>query len=192
MFIFDIIMIDTITTKETDGNMSYISQKELVQSFSEFYEQYYKKLLATCYARNFQPFAEDVTHEALTRLWQKWEERSHCPTAQNFSWLVTTAGHCYQELNKKMPSKQMESIQQKPLFQSQLRSDPIRHVDEKFNYEDLLKDIQSILSADEYRIFEYSVFRNMTSNQISKELHIPAGTVRSLLSRTKKKLREKL
>lgn len=184
-----------------------ISDKELIKrfrnndesAFEELVLRYQKKVYNTVLRMlsNLDD-ASDITQEIFIKVYQNLEKFKG---QSSFStWLFSIAGnHCRDELRKRqkeLKHSSLDSIAEK-------RKETERVSDNNSNYQpeessiqnEQFRDIEIALSKLSIEYRESLVLRDIqgfTYDEISKILDLPAGTVKSRLSRARRKLRDEL
>lgn len=161
-----------------------MDEKERV--FHDLYVEYHEILYKTCISFTGNPVkADEIVQEAFIRLWIVWDERIKCTLSANKSWLykaVMNIIHEMQRTDMRHPDD-IDELTDTPA------EDSIRARDEILQYEHYLSVIQRILKPKEYRVFELYVVNGMTYSEMAVVLKKRESTIRSEISRLRKKLR---
>ncbi|MTI58518.1 MAG: sigma-70 family RNA polymerase sigma factor [Firmicutes bacterium] len=184
-----------------------ISDKELIKrfrnndesAFEELVLRYQKKVYNTVLRMlsNLDD-ASDITQEIFIKVYQNLEKFKG---QSSFStWLFSIAGnHCRDELRKRQKELKRSSFDSI----AEERKETEKVSDNNSNYQpeessiknEQFRDIEIALSKLSIEYREPLVLRDIqgfTYDEISKILDLPAGTVKSRLSRARRKLRDNL
>ncbi|WP_230869360.1 RNA polymerase sigma factor [Iocasia frigidifontis] len=184
-----------------------ISDKELIKKFRNNDESAFEELVLRYQKKVYNTVlrmlsnlddASDITQEIFIKVYQNLEKFKG---QSSFStWLFSIAGnHCRDELRKRQKELKHSSLDSI----AEERKETERVSDNNSNYQpeersiqnEQFRDIEIALSKLSIEYRESLVLRDIqgfTYDEISKILGLPAGTVKSRLSRARRKLRDEL
>ncbi|WP_164522196.1 sigma-70 family RNA polymerase sigma factor [Halocella sp. SP3-1] len=183
-----------------------ISDKELIKrfrnndesAFEELVLRYQKKVYNTVLRMlsNLDD-TSDITQEIFIKVYQNLEKFKG---QSSFStWLFSIAGnHCRDELRKRqkeLKHRSLDSIAEERKETERVSNNSNYQPEESSIQNEQFRDIEIALSKLSIEYREPLVLRDIqgfTYDEISKILNLPAGTVKSRLSRARCKLRDKL
>lgn len=156
-------------------------------AFNTLYNKYYKYVLSiVLHVVHDEDIAQDV---AITVFVKAYENLSEFKDYSSFGgWLRTIAYRCAVDY-----LREVKREKEVPLEDVRLTSSCI--FDGEFEIVDRITKNQVIsefkkLSKDHQRICELFYIKELTIQQISRKLRIPEGTIKSILSRVRKRLRK--
>ena len=142
--------------------------------WEELYKQHYQELLrkAVCICRNSAQ-AEDAVQETFLRALQNVSVVEDLGPSQRRAWLFRALNTLEDQYTQELPPE--AAMEQEPGF------------------EDIENELfLSRLPPEEQLVFRLRFLEGYTGEEISEMLNLPAGTVRSRLSRSRKKLQKML
>lgn len=162
----------------------------LSEKFDVFVESCHNDLLKYCIAHTGNAFdADDVLNEALFRLWKVWGVQVNFPDDQNRGWLFNAIKYILLE-NK---HKKYRTVLCGDKMLEILKYDrSISRFEEEMQYQQYIKDIMSELDDQEKEIFTMVFIHKLPYDVISKKTGIKSTTLRSIISRMRKRLKKKI
>ena len=161
-----------------------MDEKETI--FHTLYQEYHGVLYKTCISFTGNPAkADETVQEAFVRLWIVWDSRLDCSKSANKSWLYKTAVnilHEAQRADMRCPDN-MNDLAGIP------DEDIIGAREEGFQHEYYIFEIRKILKPAEDRVFDLYAVKGMTYREMAAVLNKSESTIRSQVSRMRKKLR---
>ena len=170
-----------------------------MQDFEKFILQYEKLIYNLAYRMmgNKQD-AEDIFQESILKIYKNMNK---CKEKENISSWICTVVHntCIDELRRKK-RRYTESIDSKldfddgSMMNKQL-ADNTKTPEEQLVNSELAEDIQKALNrlpADQKSLIVLRDIQGMSYEEISKNLKIPIGTVKSRINRGRERLKEYL
>lgn len=165
--------------------------RNFIQSTNEItFEELYKKyapdlILYVRYTLN-QPdeIAKDLTSEAFTILFEKWETFDPKQYPVLISWLRKTVRFLSYNLNRK--AQRLPTISMDLVINGENLSDPFGD----YVYQEDIQLIKNKLTEQEYQLFENIVIYNRTIKQISKIMDMNTNTLTVRWFRLKNKIRQ--
>jgi RNA polymerase sigma-70 factor, ECF subfamily len=151
-------------------------QQRTDQSFSYLYENYSGALLGVVGAIvNDQETARDVLQEVFVNIWRKIE--SYDPVkGRLFTWMMNVARNA--AIDKIRSRAYQDSLKNKPIPENNEAGIGSMGILPKFDDVGLRKVLNSL--KEEHRVLiELSYFQGYTHDEISKQLDIPLGTVKT-------------
>ena len=126
--------------------------------------------------------AEEITQEVMTTIWQKAYQYNN-KKAKLSTWIFTTARN-----------KRIDRLRkyQKPKFNDQDIMDSLYQDETPSNQEieERIEQIQSKLDINERKLIKMNFFEGKSHKNMSEELEIPIGTVKSRIRNILKKMQE--
>lgn len=163
---------------------------DLRERFDIFVESCYNDLLKYCISHTGNTFdADDVLNEALFRLWKVWGVQVDYPDSQNRGWLFSAIGYILKENNRKMGRIVLCGDEKLEILK---HDNSLSNVEEEIQYQQMVKDIMSELDAQEKEIFTMVFIHKLPYDVISRKTGIKSTTLRSIISRMRKRLRKKI
>ena len=164
-------------------------------AFDILVEKYQKSIHAlACRKTGDYHYAEEITQDTFLRAYQ------NLPTLRNpnqfLRWLYVIADRvCLNWLRKQKPAKQLQSLEDTPM-EEVAESAYASHVLEQRETEatehrlEIVKKLLDKLPESEYMVVTLYYLDEMTTKEIGKFLGVSLGTIRTRLSRARKRLRE--
>lgn len=133
--------------------------------------------------------ADDVLNEALTRLWNVWQERADLPDKYNRGWLFSAIQYIVKEQRRKRRRTVLCGDEALSLLKS---DDEIGKYEEDEQFDEYLREIRSELSEHEVEIFNMFFIDKCSYEDMSEKTGIKSSTLRSQISRLRKRLKIKV
>lgn len=152
--------------------------------WEELYKQHYQELLrkAVCICRNSAQ-AEDAVQETFLRALQNVSVVEDLGPSQRRAWLFRALKNLLTD-GFRRNTLEDQYTQELP---------PEAAIEQEPGFEDIENELfLSRLPPEEQLVFRLRFLEGYTGGEISEMLNLPAGTVRSRLSRSRKKLRKML
>lgn len=152
--------------------------------WEELYKQHYQELLrkAVCICRNSAQ-AEDAVQETFLRALQNVSVVEDLGPSQRRAWLFRALKNLLTD-GFRRNTLEDQYTQELP---------PEAAIEQEPGFEDIENELfLSRLPPEEQLVFQLRFLEGYTGEEISEMLNLPAGTVRSRLSRSRKKLRKML
>lgn len=133
--------------------------------------------------------AKDLTNIVFLKVYEKL---STFTTYSSFGgWLRIIANHTAIDYLRNLKDEEipMDATEVRPTLDSSIYSsddDVVNHI----TYKEIAEEFKK-LPEQTRRIFELFYIEHLTVEEISKTMRIPTGTIKSLLSRTRKKIKQK-
>ena len=140
-----------------------------------------------------QARAQDLVQDTLLKAYKSWE--SYEPGTNCRGWLMTILRNKFItefRKQKRRPSRTgIEDLQDRSLLEDRSADDPAATFYESLIADDVVEALEEL--PDHFRVpLILSDLRDWQYKEISRELEIPVGTVKSRLSRARQRLRERL
>ncbi len=166
-------------------------------TFSENYNNYFRRcfLYAQSYVQD-QYLSEDIASEALTKLWENWDD-SYTAVQRKAFLLTIIRNKCLDHLRKTQVNiKTQEKLTEISLRELDFR---ISLLESTVPQELFISDIQKIvnntlkqLPEQTQLIFQLSRIENKSANEIAEELEISVKSVEYHITKSLSLLRKKL
>lgn len=159
-------------------------------AFERLYHQYsslvYTFALRCC---GNPDLASEITQDVFLRLWRT--KAVYQPELSRFStWLLTMTRHiCYDKLRSPSQQVQKKSVSLEWDTNREMLRNGSTHELEKSWFRKDMEDALSELRPEERTIIQLAYFQGYTLNEISQQLHLPIGTVKTRLHKTLQRLR---
>ena len=158
--------------------------------FCEFVLKYSDDFLRFCISYTKNRFdADDMLSEAYKRMWTVWDTRQDLPMQVNKAWMLKTISNISKEYYRQK-KKTPDDIDGQAEIRSQ--TNEIEQFEEKRQFEAYVKEIMNELSENEKRVFKLYMIEGYSYKEVSEMIDAPSVTVRSQVSRIRKKLRPKI
>lgn len=187
-------------SSETDeGLLEKIAQHRSKEAFSEFYDRFSGKVYSLLmHMLRSEQDAQDLLQEVFVLIWQKaplyLEQRGNAT-----GWVVSLArNRAVDELRSKRHKEKSQETElllddDRPSLERLLRDD--RTPDSGLHFTDAQREISralSVLTPEQRKVIDLSYFAGLTHQEISEQLQIPLGTVKTRLRQAVLKLGELL
>tara|TARA_Y100000768_G_scaffold388520_1_gene384925 strand:+ start:3520 stop:4086 length:567 start_codon:yes stop_codon:yes gene_type:complete len=160
-----------------------------IDSYKFLVQKYQARIINTCYkyTKNIRD-AEDVAQEVFLKAFQNLSNFKF--DSKFYSWIYRIAVNTSLNfVNSKEKRKEKETISDESCLNDQSFS--VDDPDEFYKFNELVDKIQPLmdnLPGDLKKMIELYEIKDFTYEQISKELSVPIGTVRSRLHRARNML----
>ena len=132
--------------------------------------------------------AEEVTQEAMVLVWRNADQyKSSLASAS--TWIFTIARNL--SIDRFRKSRRPQFDPNDPLFVPDGEQTPDTLI-ERIQTEENVRKIMDTLSSNERNVLMLSFYENLSHGEISKQLNIPVGTVKSRIRLAFAKIRAKL
>ncbi len=165
------------------------------EAYDKFYKQSYRIIYRFCIARGqSHADADEITGEALIRLYRKWDERCDCTDGENLKWLYNAAQYIIYEYGRKNEKTAAESLDR--LTEDLGAPDVADEADVenqtlgREQYRFYISEVKKILDESEWELFRLAFVEGLTHAEIRERLSVDKEVLRSRLYRMRKKLRE--
>jgi len=161
--------------------------------FTELHDEYRDEIFKYALSITANPdTARDITYEAFTRLWLKWDQLYKNHSVQNKVWLIRAVSNIVKENYRETQRAGPEDISEMAGF---IEGDNnIERKVEEMQYEYHLAELKKELKPNESEIFDL-LEQGVSYTEMSEKLGIKEATIRSIISRMRSRLknyREKL
>lgn len=163
-----------------------MDEKERI--FTELYDEYWEEIFkySLAYTSDIDK-SRDITHEAFTRLWLKWDQLYTNHPVQNKVWLMRAISNIVKENYRETQRAGPEDIAEMAGF---IEGDNnIERKSEEMQYEYLLKQLKRELKPNEQEIFDM-LEQGVSYTEMSEKLGIKEATIRSMISRMRSRLKD--
>jgi RNA polymerase sigma-70 factor (ECF subfamily) len=181
--VFFLAVIDSFrASNEEDLRLFERIVKRDELALSALYDKY-STLLFTVLVRivRTEAEAEDLLQELFLRIWKK-AGMFAASKGSVYTWIVTMARRkAIDRLRSKEHANRTSTIDEEEFYHipdETLEASPIE-VAMNGEYEQLMRSGLALLSEDQRRIIELSYFDGFTQQQISEQLNVPLGTVKT-------------
>lgn len=160
------------------------SQNEI--TFEEVYKKYSPDILLYVFhtLNQSQESAEDITSEAFTILWEKWDNFNPKTYPVLLVWLRKTALFLAYNSNRK--AQKLSTVPMDYIQNLENSSDPFG----EYVYQEDLQRIREKLTAEEYLLFENIVVYNQSIKRIAAEMDLASRHLSVRWFRLKSKIRK--
>ena len=154
------------------------------QRFDELFHDYYQSIYKYCLTIVMNEHtADEVIHEAYVRLWNVWDERSSYPPNLNRGWLLRAVEYIIKEKNRQVGPVDINRIAEL------IGNDhDVTEKNEHLQYEYYIKMARSCLKPRDQELFDLFVLEELTYPEIAERLKIKEVSVRSRITRMRKRL----
>lgn len=162
--------------KYSEDELVFGLQQQDQQAFSYLYDNYSGALFGHIFKMvNEKELAEDILQEAFVKVWNNFSSYDN-RKGRLFTWMIN--------LTRNLTIDTLRSKEYKK--QSKIRGDEnsvnnltdSAHAAEKFDSMGLRKQL-TLLKSDQKEIVDLAYFGGLTQDEISKQLGIPLGTVKT-------------
>lgn len=177
------------TVKYTEEELVQLLQQKDQQAFSYLYDNYAAALNAVIFRMvEDQPLSEDILQEAFVKIWNNFGSYDKIK-GRLFTWMVNiTRNLTIDTLRSKGYKKQTKiSGDENSVNNLQDGHSGI----EKFDSMGMAKQLLN-LKPDQRQIIDLAYFKGYTQDEISKQLDIPLGTVKTKMRTAILELRKNL
>lgn len=164
--------------------ISKYSEEELVallqarnqSAFSYLYDNYAAALYGIIFRMiEDTPLAEDILQEAFIKIWNNFKQYDNSK-GRLFTWMINITRNLTIDTLRSKGYKKQKKISQDENSVTDYRDKSIN--DDKFDTIGLRKQLQ-FLKPDQKIIIDLAYFNGYTQEEISKEMNIPLGTVKT-------------
>ena len=167
-------MIDT--KKYTEEDLIYALQQQDKQAFSYLYDNYSGALFGLIYKMvNDKELSEDILQEAFVKIWNNFSNYDSFK-GRLFTWMINLTRNLTIDTLRSKGYKNQSKIRSDENSVNNL-SDTTHGVD-KFDAMGIRKQL-TLLNNDQKQIIDLAYFGGLTQDEISKQLGIPLGTVKT-------------
>ncbi len=168
-------------------------------AFDELYTKYQHEVFSfACYLTKNRGEAEDLFQEAWLRIIKKLPEKVNMQTIK--SWIFTVVVNLYRDELRKMRIRRLFLFQKSRAHETGeafpfLEDEPLSDSSNEANQIEMGKDINqalALLPDRQRRVFVLKEIAGFRQAEISDILGVPVGTVKSLMYRAVKRLRQEL
>jgi RNA polymerase sigma-70 factor (ECF subfamily) len=162
--------------------VSIIGNNKDRAAFSKLFDYFAPRIMGYLINSGSQKeFAEEITQEVLSTVWLK--SFMFNPKKGNVStWIFTIAR------NKRVDKLRKN---QKPIYNNEDLIDALYSTNiQESNIQEKIEEIQSILTDNEKKLIKMNFFEGKSHKNISRDLEIPLGTVKSRLRNTINKIKK--
>ena len=193
---FKILYIRRINKKFLGGPVKY-TEEELVyqlglknqQAFSYLYDNYAPALNAVIYRMvEDQPLSEDILQEAFVKIWNNFNSYDKIK-GRLFTWMVNITRNLTIDTMRSKGYKKQNKISGDENSVNNLQD--INSGIERFDSMGVSKQLIN-LKPDQRQIIDLAYFKGYTQDEISKQLDIPLGTVKTKMRTAILELRKNL
>lgn len=131
--------------------------------------------------------AEEITSEAMHRLWLVWDKRYDFSEIDNKKWVYKAIQYIIKEYYRKSEANLVENIDNHLYVLSD--DGNIDRIIETERYINYTRNIQGQLDENEKELFKLAFIEKNSYPEIIENLNITSSTLRSRISRLRKKLR---
>jgi RNA polymerase sigma factor (sigma-70 family) len=173
------------------------SEEELIQklrlrdsnAFTYLYDNYSAALNGTIHKMiDDEYLSEDILQEAFVKIWNNFEQYD-ATKGRLFTWMINITRNLTIDTLRSKSYKKSQKISSDEFIVSNMadkNSSPTR-----FDTIGLQKEVQK-LKPDQKIIIDLAYFNGYTQEEISKEMHIPLGTVKTRMRSAISELRKLL
>lgn len=159
---------------------------DIETSFDDIYTRYYPAILRYGIAKRYsKEKAEEISQETFERLWQRRAKLKFENEAALHVWLYKVAALVMLETNRKDTDESDVALCERYIT----AEDDISDREEKMQYEHYVSKIENELSDGEKQIFRMVFVDKKEYSYCASKLKINPSTMRSNISRLRKKLR---
>jgi len=152
--------------------------------FDELFHEYYQSIFKYCLTIVLdEHIADEIVHEAYVRLWNIWDERVEYPPKLNKGWLIRAVEYIIKETNRQVITEDINEIAELIGNDNEMAAK-----NEKMQYEYYLQKVRSYLKPRDRELFDLWVIDELTYSEIAARLKIKEVSVRSRISRIRKRL----
>lgn len=165
-----------ITKKYTEQELVLSLQQQDKQAFSYLYDNYSAALFGLIYKMvNEKELAEDILQEAFVKIWNNFSNYDSTK-GRLFTWMINiTRNLTIDTLRSKSYKKQSKIYSDENSVNNY--SENINSV-EKFDAMGIRKQL-TLLKKEQKELIDLAYFGGFTQNEISIQLNIPLGTVKT-------------
>jgi len=157
-----------------------------VNSFELLYDNYSAALFGVCLKiLNDQELAEDVLQDAYIKIWSNIQSYDNSK-GTIFTWMLNIARNSAIDKYRQQKKRSIRTIQNSTNDVGNVLSNS-----EEFNINTIgLNELLKKLPEDQQEIIEYLYFKGYTQQEVSDELKMPLGTVKTRSRAALKLLRD--
>ncbi len=175
-----------LKTKYSQEELIVLIGKGNQNAFAYLYDNYSQALFGVIFKIvNSQEDAEDILQQAFVKIWSNFESYNETK-GRLYTWILTISRNLALDFLRSKNEKNKSKIQSLENFVYLLKSN--NSLDLKNDYIGL-NSILNILNLEEQELINLSYFEGFTQDEISKQLQIPLGTVKTKLRNSLQKLR---
>ena len=162
--------------KYSEEELVFALQQQDQQAFSYLYDNYSSALFGLIYKMvNDKELAEDILQEAFVKIWNNFSNYDSVK-GRLFTWILNLTRNLTIDTLRSKGYKKQSKIRTDENSVSNLSDTP--NIAEKFDAMGMRKQL-SLLKNDQKQIIDLAYFGGLTQDEISKELSIPLGTVKT-------------
>jgi len=167
---------------------------EMDEKYIELYNKYFEELCVFCRSRLFRtklpPYmTEDIVNEAYVRLYNKWDECVNRTISANYSWLCKTIRFIIMDEHNRAIYR---NISYEDMLEPPASEDEIGKKDDEIQYQYYMKRLSKICSQEDMILYQYIMVEKRPYKEVEDMMGISSVTLRSKVSRLKKKLGPKV
>ena len=163
------------------------------RKFAKIYDKYVNKIYRFIFLKvDSQETAEDLTSQVFTKGWRRFKQSQDIKNPSAYLYQIARAEIA--DYYGKRPNFQIVSFERNPIVNSQL-TDPQPTAEENLGLQsdiEIMKGALSQLDEDEQNIIIWRYLDGFSFKQIGQIMERPEGTVRVMVHRALKELREKM
>ena len=162
--------------KYTEEELIFALQQQDQQAFSYLYDNYSGALFGLIYKMvNDKELAEDILQEAFVKIWNNFSTYDSVK-GRLFTWMINLTRNLTIDTLRSKGYKKQSKIRSDENSVNNLSDST--HVAEKFDAMGIRKQL-TLLTNDQKQIIDLAYFGGFTQDEISKQLGIPLGTVKT-------------
>lgn len=152
--------------------------------YDELFHEYYQSIFKYCLTIVLdEHVADEIAHEAYVRLWNRWDERVSYDPNLNKGWLIRAVEYIIKEKNRQEITHDIDEIVELVGNDNETAAK-----NEQMQYEYYIKKVRAYLKPRDQELFDLWVIDELTYPEIAERLKIKEGSVRSRISRIRKRL----
>jgi len=163
------------------------------RKFAKIYDKYVNKIYRFIYLKvDSQETAEDLTSQVFTKGWRRFKQNQDIKNPSAYLYQVARAEIA--DYYGKRPNFQIVSTETNPIVNSQL-TDSQPSAEENLGLQsdiETMKGALAKLDEDEQNIIIWRYLDGYSNKEIARLMEKPEGTVRVMLHRALKELKEKM
>ena len=162
--------------KYSEEELVLALQQKDQQAFSYLYDNYSGALFGLIYKMvNDKELAEDILQEAFVKVWNNFSNYDNVK-GRLFTWMINLTRNLTIDTLRSKGFKKQSKIRSDENSVNNLSDST--HAAEKFDAMGIRKQL-TFLKADQKLLIDLAYFGGLTQDEISKQLGIPLGTVKT-------------
>lgn len=174
--------------KYTEEELIYSLQQQDEHAFSYLYDNYSGALFGLIYKMvNDKELAEDILQEAFVKIWNNFSSYDQSK-GRLFTWMINITRNLTIDTMRSKGYKKQSKISSD---ENSVNNFSDKKGAEKFDTIGMRKQLK-LLKSDQRQIIDLAYFGGFTQDEISKNLDIPLGTVKTRMRTAISELRKLL